>query len=455
MHRRQVWTLTSTALFWLVAGCPTAANGGGADATTPDANRALAGRAGAQAGTAAQAAYPNLDAGVHPSDASQSQGLVDGGAAMHDASATAGTSSPVPSAGASASTAGGSAMKPLLDAGPVSKAGNPDATCSDTLPAQAQPADSSHPTTVVGSGTSATCSFASLSAAIQQGGVITFNCGAADTSIAVSATLNLPTDRNTVIDGGNKITLDGGNSVRILQWNSSDWQKNTHTLTLQHVVLANGKASGTQLIPTRPAPCSQGYNDGQGGALYMRDGGLRAIDVTFTNNQAAELGPDTGGGALYLLGCSPAYIRSCTFSGNQASNAGAMGSLFTTDFIYDSLFDNNSAIGHGANNNDASMCSYMNNGQNEIGSGGNGGAIYSDGVAMDITICGSQIRNNKAGAFGAGIFFTSNDQSNKGTLTIRDTTMFNNIPADSGWEWKPGISTNANTPAPITSNIRR
>ncbi|MFI5306634.1 MAG: hypothetical protein ACHQ53_04730, partial [Polyangiales bacterium] len=296
-------------------------------------------------------------------------------------------------------------------AGSTAKAGNPDGKCSQALPQEAQAVDASHPTTVVGTGTVASCTFAALSAAIAKAGVITFDCGAAPATIAVTTTLELPTDKSTVIDGGNKVTLDGGGAVRILSWNSGDWQKNTNTLTLQHLTLANGKASGTTMIPMRPAPCSQGYNDGQGGALNMRDGSLRAIDVTFLNNQAAELGPDTGGGAIYLQGCKPIYIASCTFKGNKASNAGAMGSLFATDFIYDSLFDGNAAIGHGANNDDASMCSFMNNGQNEIGSGGNGGAIYNDGVAMDVTICGTQIRNNTAGAFGAAVFFTSNDQS--------------------------------------------
>jgi hypothetical protein len=339
--------------------------------------------------------------------------------------------------------------------GPVAKAGNPDGKCSQALPAQAKAVDSSHPTTVVGTGDAGSCSFDALKAAIAKAGVITFDCGSAPVTISVTSTLDIPTTKDSVIDGANKITLDGGNAVRILRWNSADWQKNTHTLTLQHLVLAHGKATGTDRIPMHPEPCSQGFNDGQGGALLMRDGSLRAIDVTFTENQAAELGPDTGGGALYLLGSQPAYIASCSFTNNKASNAGAMGSLFTTDFIYDSLFDGNAAIGHGANNDDASMCMYMNAGQHEVGSGGNGGAVYSDGVAMDVTICGTQIRNNTAGAFGAAVFFTSNDQSMKGTLTVRDSLLFDNKPFDSGWEWKPGISTNANTPDPVNSEIRR
>jgi hypothetical protein len=32
--------------------------------------------------------------------------------------------------------------------------------------------------------------------------------------------------------------------------------------------------------------------------------------------------------------------------------------------------------------------------------------------------------------------------------------MFNNAQDDDWWEWMPGISTNANTPAPINSDIR-
>ena len=103
--------------------------------------------------------------------------------------------------------------------------------------------------------------------------------------------------------------------------------------------------------------------------------------MTFLNNHAADLGPDTGGGAVYLQGCKQAYVASCTFKGNSASNAGAIGSLFATDFIYDSLFEDNEATGHDANNIDTSKCSEMANQQGQIGSGGNGGAIYNDGAA--------------------------------------------------------------------------
>lgn len=78
--------------------------------------------------------------------------------------------------------------------------------------------------------------------------------------------------------------------------------------------------------------------------------------------------------------------------------------------LYNSSFIGNTATGHGANSDDASRCSVMNNGQHEVGSGGNGGALHSDGQGADVLLCGVTILDNKdgSGAFGGGLFFTSN-----------------------------------------------
>jgi hypothetical protein len=307
-------------------------------------------------------------------------------------------------------------------------AGNPDGHCGAGLPADAQPVDATHPTTVVGTGTPASCTFAALGAAVAGGGIITFDCGAASTVvIPVTATLNVPTDRDTVIDGGRRVILDGRGEVRILSFDSPDFATNAHRLTLQHLALVNGRATPTEAIPARPAPCSQGWNDGEGGALYMRDGNLTVVDSIFAGNRAAPLGPDTGGGAIYVVGSRDgAVIARSTFRQNSASNAGAVGGLFAGLRIYDSLFAGNTASGSGANSDDATKCSYLNNGQHEVGSGGNGGAIYSDGNSRNVLLCGDQVVDNAAGAgaFGGGLFFTSNDW--QGTLTIADTVMTGN-----------------------------
>ncbi len=160
----------------------------------------------------------------------------------------------------------------------------------------------------------------------------------------------------------------------------------------------------------------------------MRDGNLTVIDCTFTGNQAAPLGPDTGGGAIYILGSkNGAIIVGSTFTNNQASNAGAVGGLFAELDIYNSVFQNNKAIGNGANSDDSTKCSVINNGQHEVGSGGNGGAIYQDGgSSTNVILCGDTITGNAAGtgAFGGGVFMTSNDWT--GTITIRDTTITGN-----------------------------
>ncbi|HSY38156.1 MAG TPA: PA14 domain-containing protein [Polyangia bacterium] len=300
--------------------------------------------------------------------------------------------------------------------------------CTSALPAGAQAADVSHPTTVIGTGTAASCNFASLSAAVSKGGVITFNCGAAPVTIAVTSTMNLPTGTNTVLDGGGRITLDGQNSVQILSFNHDDFMVNATRVTLQNLSLVNGKATPTQAIPPAPAPCSQGWNDGEGGALYMRDGNLTVVNCTFSHNQAAPLGPDTGGGAIYLLGSkNGAVIVGSVFTNNAASNAGAVGGLFAQLAIYNSLFQSNVATGNGANDNDSSQCSAINNNQNEIGSGGNGAAIYQDGGnATNVILCGDDVVGNSAGAnaFGGGVFMTSNDFT--GSISVQDSVITGN-----------------------------
>lgn len=385
-------------------------------------------------------------------------------------STSSGTGASATSSGTSSSSSSGSSSGSMPN-------GNPDGSCSAGIPPEGQPVDTSKPTAVVGTGTAASCTFSALSAAVKAGGIITFDCGPDPVTIPVTATLTPPTSNAyaneppiaTVIDGGNRITLDGGGAVQILSWiHDGSWQKNEDTLTLQHIRLVNGKATPTQAIPPCPpsggisnAECSTGYDDGQGGALTMRDGNLRVIDCEFSNNQAALLGPDTGGGAIYMLGPkNPAYIVKSTFKGNKASNAGAVGMLWAPAFILDSLFDGNSATGTGANNDDASKCTCMNNGQHQTGSGGNGGAIYKDGGdGGALTICGTQIRNSTANEFGSAVFLTANGSNAK--LVLSDSLLKNNTSPVPYWNWCPGVSTDnphmagstTGSPAPVNTTF--
>ena len=380
---------------------------------------ATGGASGGTAGHASGGAAGHASGGAAGHASGGAAGHANGGAAGH---ATGGSPG---SGGATQSDAGTTST----DAGSIGAAGNPNGSCTAGVPASGQPASVSNPT-VVGNGTPASCTFSALNAAVGKAGVITFNCGSAAVTIPVTATMKLSISKDTVIDGGDQVTLDGGHAVQILNYNSANFQATETRVTLQHIALVNGKTTPTDMIPPAPeTACSQGYDDGEGGALYMRDGNLTVIDCIFTGNQAAPLGPDTGGGAIYIEGSKHgAVIVGSTFSNNSGANAGAVGALFAELDIYNSLFENNTATGHDANDNDTTMtmCTVMNNGQYEIGSGGNGGAIYGDGNSFNITLCGDAVLDNAAGknAFGGGLFFTSDDML--GVLTITDTTMTGN-----------------------------
>jgi hypothetical protein len=290
---------------------------------------------------------------------------------------------------------GGSSPPPNVDSGSVPP---PSAICMAPIAA----ADVSSPTTVVGTGTSASCTPALLSAALTKGGVVTFACGSAPATITVTQTIELPTSTDTVVDGGGTVTIDGGGTVRILDWNSSNYRANLHKLTLQHITFAHGHAAGTMAIAPAPLPCSSGYYDGAGAALQMRDGVLNVIDATFLNNEAEKLGPDVGGGAIYLNGALNGVVVGSSFVNNSGSNSGAIGSLNSDLDVYNSTFQGNAALGFGANSNDASKCSVVDkNNQNQVGSGGNAGAIGMDGGSdVTHTFCGDVFTSNTSGTGG-------------------------------------------------------
>lgn len=310
---------------------------------------------------------------------------------------------------------------PLPDAPPVDP---PAATCMAPVAA----VDTTTPDHVVGDGTAASCTEAALRSALADGGVVTFACGAAPAVIAIGTTLELRTDVNTTLDGGGTVTLDGGATTRILSFQHPDYRVNGTVLTLQHLAFTRGRATGTRRYAAAPAPCSQGFYDGSGGALEMRDGELVVIDSQFITNRAESLGPDVGGGAIALLGVRRAVIVSSVFQGNRGSNAGAIGVLNSELSIYNSSFDGNVAEGHGANGDDASRCAVVaETGQHQTGSGGNGGAIAIDGGDdLTHTFCGVRFSANQGGeeALGGALFRTP-DRAKQSTIIDRSTFASN------------------------------
>jgi hypothetical protein len=254
---------------------------------------------------------------------------------------------------------------------------------------------------VVGDGTPASCTEAALDAALADVGAaaITFDCGAAPHTIAVTAEKAI--SRDLVIDGGGLITLSGGGTTRILKL-VSFFDRDYPLLTLQFLNLVNGFTGN---LP--------GTDINSGGAAVFRLGGsLTILDCIFDNNVGPSNGQDVAGGAVYSLGIGDTIISGSTFVNNRCSSGGAIGNLHNHLQLVNSTARGNSATGSGGN----------------PGNGGNGGGIYMDGVSQTFAICGSVISGNTANALGGGVFRVSND--GVGPMMIDQTTISNNVVTD-------------------------
>ncbi len=358
-----------------------------------------------------------------------------GGCSSDDGASAPGGTGPGGDPGSDGGTAGsdGGGGNLLPDGGKVPPtnpqsgppAGNPDG--HETIPAEGALEDVSSPTTVVGTGTPASCTGAAFVAAVAKGGIITFDCGADPTTIILTSTAKVFNDKGTklVIDGGNKVTLSGGGTTRILYMSTCDKAQvyppgpgdcNTNPgvqLVVQNITFIDGNATG---IP-------EGTTNGAGGgAIHAQGGSLKVVNSRFFHNICDSLGSDLGGGAIRKLdyltatGAGPArpvWVVNSTFGGgaglgNSCANGGALSSFGVSWNILNSLLSQNTAVGHGANS----------------GQGGNGGAIYNDGNEIVMNVGGSLIENDTANEGGSAIFFVSNNMS--GSITIKDSLTRNN-----------------------------
>ena len=283
------------------------------------------------------------------------------------------------------------------------------------VPAAAQAVDTSHPTRVIGDGSPASCTSAAVTAAVAAGGIITFSCGAAPITIAMTATAKvINTSARVVLDGGGKVTLDGGGARRILYldtcdqaqvWTTSHCQdQTTPQLTVQGLTFSNGNSTG------------QTFDGGGGGAIFDRGGRIKIVNSRFINNRCDASGPDLGGAAVRALSQSgglPVYVTGSTFTGGSCSNGAALSSIGVSWVVTNCNFSGNQATGHGANPAQAGTPG-----------GGSGGAIYTDGDQYTVSVAGSVITGNHANAGGGAIFFVSNDHT--GTLAIQGSQLTKN-----------------------------
>lgn len=249
----------------------------------------------------------------------------------------------------------------------------------------------------VGTGTPASCTEASLTAALSDGGAITFNCGTAPHTIRITRTINITTA--TIINGGGTITLDGGNATRLFSVSSNG------QLTLTAITLSGGNA-----------------DTGNGGAINNNGGVVTLDGVVLTSNRARS------GGALYN-GIGTATIRNSTFANNAATEGGGAISYYHENrpqvgmTVEASTFTANTANIGGAisagGSGGAAQALRIVNSTLAANRAVNSGALYSRRTTT--TIIASTFAANRASEYAAGIF------NSQGTLAVANTIMSNDL----------------------------
>jgi hypothetical protein len=293
------------------------------------------------------------------------------------------------------------------------------------VPAAGRAVGTNHPSHVIGNGTPASCTSASVTQAVAAGGTITFNCGHMPVTILMSSTARVAnTSHLLVLDGGGLITLSGGGRHRILfsdtcagRWSTEDCVNQQYPeVVVQNITFEDGFAGAHQASCAANSPgCWYGGVDG-GGAIYVEGGQFKAVNSRFIGDRCYDYGPDLGGGAIRALAQyqnRPVYITNDTFSGGRCSNGAALSSISVQWDVFDSAFTNNHAVGWGANP-----------AASGTPGGGSGGAIYNDGTNYDTLIAGTVMSDNTAREGGGAIFYVVD--SGWGKLTLNASRLRDN-----------------------------
>jgi predicted outer membrane repeat protein len=226
----------------------------------------------------------------------------------------------------------------------------------------------------VGNGTPASCTEAALTTALNGGGNISFNCGAAPHTITITSSKT--TVGTTSIDGGGLISLSGPSAG------------------LSYIFNVN---SGTTLNLSNITIRDNGTTENSIGTTMLNAGTANLTNVKFINNNRLSI--RNGGGTMTIIG---GYFEDNTSSGFGGAISNESGGTLT---VRDSTFVNNrSSTSH------------------------SGGAIYNGedyGLKVTSTTISRSVFSNNASALGGGI-------SNYGTLTISDSTFSGNTASDGG-----------------------
>lgn len=259
-----------------------------------------------------------------------------------------------------------------------------DVVSRDRCPPAPRPTGA--PARIVGSGTAASCDVSALAAALASGGWIGFDCGPAMHTIDVTTELSIT--QATILDGGGRVTLDGGGVSRLLTISAG-----SQAVMLLDLVIANGASPDS------------------GAGVRIQSGQVTIIGSTLNDNHGPLVGAIVGGGAIDVppvMGTLAIYDS--ILRDNASANGGAI-NVWNDLTIVESELTGNSATGTGGSN----------------GNGGLGGAIQNSGQG-NLSLCGVTLANNKAGELGGALHrvCTSSTCADRITRTsIVDNTSFN------------------------------
>jgi predicted outer membrane repeat protein len=164
------------------------------------------------------------------------------------------------------------------------------------------------------------------------GSVIRFDISLAGHTILLSSELEI--SKNLEIDGSglsSRVTLSGNNAVRIFKIGYIPGTSCNCTITLNSLILQNGKRTGTSYTNF-------------GGAIYVHNStDLIITNSAFIHNTAYEAG------AIHIMGFSNTTILDSEFTSNSSqSEAGAVESRGANNLtLQRSVFTNNSAAYNG------------------------------------------------------------------------------------------------------------
>ncbi len=237
---------------------------------------------------------------------------------------------------------------------------------------------------VVGTGTPDSCTPAALEttlAAASDAGKarITFNCGDAPHTLTLPRTLTIGS--NMIVDGANRITLNGNGLVR-------------------HFELCR--------------PTSNGADDVE----------LELAGLTLVNGRSQ---PNRAGGSITNYGCRLTVSHTRFVSNTAVAEAGAINNLFdgTTTIVESAFIDNRAATTGGAIVAREGQLTVRNTTfRANVANGGNGGAIFAFDAAP-VSILGSTFERNHSVARGGAV-------SVGGATRIGNSTFSNNTAGQGG-----------------------